>query len=182
MNQPVAAPEPTSDTRDHIVFLCTGNAARSVMATVMMRDRSDRHRVSGAGTMVLEGHPMSVRTRKALARHGHEDRTHRSRQLWVEDATSAALIVAMSPEHVRWVREQYPAAAARTGLIKHLVTALAATEAPDLATRVAALGLAAVSIDDCEEVVDPAAGEQDIFDACSDELTVLVDQLIAALG
>lgn len=179
MNQPA---ETASDTRDHIVFLCTGNAARSVMATVMMRDRSALYRVSGAGTMVLEGHPMSVRTRNALARHGHEDRNHRSRQLWVEDATSAVLIVAMSPEHVRWVREQYPAAAARTGLIKHVVHALAAAEGSDLAARIATLDLAAASIEDAAEVVDPAAGEQDIFDACSDELTVLIDQLIEALG
>jgi protein-tyrosine-phosphatase len=48
------------DALDHILFLCTGNAARSVMATVMFRDRSDAYRVTGAGTHVIEGHPTSV--------------------------------------------------------------------------------------------------------------------------
>ena len=37
--------------RPHVVFLCTGNAARSVMAALMLRDRDDRFVVTGAGTV-----------------------------------------------------------------------------------------------------------------------------------
>jgi hypothetical protein len=51
-----------------------------------------------------------------------------------------------------------------------------------LAARVAALDLAAIEPEPWEEVVDPGAGEQDVFDACAAELDALVDALIAALG
>ncbi|CAB4726731.1 MAG: hypothetical protein F2754_09695 [Actinobacteria bacterium] len=175
------ADEQPIDSRDHVLFLCTGNAARSVMATVMLRDRSDAFRVTGAGTHVIEGHPMSVRTRRALERHGLVDRTHRSRQLWRDDASSAALVVAMAPEHVRWVRENHPAAAPRTATIKRLVQLLSSASDATLAERVRALRLETIESEDWEEVVDPAAGEQPVFDECVDELDVLVDALLLAL-
>ena len=103
---------------EHIVFLCTGNAARSVMATIMFRARTDRHSVSGSGTHVLPGHPMSVRTRTASSRLGLADPTHRSAQFDETDVRRAALIVAMAPEHVQWVRRVHPEAADRTVTLK----------------------------------------------------------------
>jgi protein-tyrosine-phosphatase len=172
---------PSDEARDHIVFLCTGNAARSVMATVMLRDRSPAFRVTGAGTHVIEGHPMSVRTRRALERHGLVDHTHRSRQMWREDATSATLVVAMAPEHVKWVRENQPGAAARTATIKRLVQLLPTAQGASLAERVQSLALDTIELEDWEEVVDPASGEQPVFDDCADELDVLVTALLAAL-
>ena len=48
-----------------LLTLCTGNAARSVMAGVMLG--SGPFRIRTAGTHVLEGRPMSYRTRDALA-------------------------------------------------------------------------------------------------------------------
>jgi protein-tyrosine-phosphatase len=172
-----------SDQRPELVFLCTGNAARSVMATVMFRERCDAYRVRGAGTHVVEGHPMSVRTRTALARFGLADPTHRSRQLWEPDAASADLIVAMAPEHVRWVRRTLPAASWRTATLRRLVRDLPRVPAHGrLTDRVRALDLASTEPEDWEEVVDPAAGEQDAFDMCATALDALVDALVHALG
>ena len=54
-------------TRPTVCFLCTGNAARSVMARAMFADRAPGWSAVGAGTLVLEGLPMSRRTRIALA-------------------------------------------------------------------------------------------------------------------
>ncbi|HEV8296973.1 MAG TPA: low molecular weight phosphatase family protein [Acidimicrobiales bacterium] len=169
--------------RPEVVFLCTGNAARSVMATVMFRARCDTIEARGAGTHVIEGHPMSVRTRTALARLGLADPSHRSRQFWEPDAARADLIVAMAPEHVAWARRTMPIAAGRTATLKRLVRDLPSVPLDrSLAARIAALDLAAVAPEDWEEVVDPAAGEQDAFDACAAELDPLIDALIAALG
>ena len=124
---------------------------------------------------------MSVRTRRALERHGLVDYTHRSHQMWAVDASSADLVVAMAPEHVRWVRDTHASAASRTATIKRLARDLPGVNRATLTERLAALHLADVELTDCEEVVDPAAGEQPEFDACADELDVLVTSLIAAL-
>jgi protein-tyrosine-phosphatase len=174
---------PAADPRPEIVFLCTGNAARSVMATVLFRDRAGGFVVRGAGTHVVEGQPMSVRTRAALAALGVADPLHRSAQLWEPDARRADLVVAMAPEHVTWVRRTMPDVAARTGTLKRLVRSLRdAPQSDDFVARVAALDLASLELEPWEEVVDPGGGEQDVFHACAAELDVLVDQLIDALG
>ena len=77
-----------------ICFLCTGNAARSVIARIMFEKRAPNYVAIGAGTLVLEGHPMSQRTRKALERFEISDPSHRSSQFG-EKHTGVDLIVAM---------------------------------------------------------------------------------------
>jgi protein-tyrosine-phosphatase len=173
-------PPPSSSHPDpHLVFVCTGNAARSVMATVIWRARTDALHAVGAGTHVIEGHPMSRRTRAALARLGLADPSHRSTQL-ARRHLGAELIVTMEPLHVTYVRRHHPEAAARTATLKRLVRDLPGTSGP-LAERVAALRLHEVEPEPWEEVVDPGSGEQDAFDACIDELDVLVDDLLRLL-
>ena len=60
----------TADVRPVVCFVCTGNAARSVMARRMFAELAPGYRATSAGTLVLEGHPMSSRTRSALRDHG----------------------------------------------------------------------------------------------------------------
>ena len=51
-----------------LVVVCTGNAARSVMAGAILAAHARRTlHVTTAGTHVVEGMPMSWRTRDALA-------------------------------------------------------------------------------------------------------------------
>jgi protein-tyrosine-phosphatase len=152
------------------------------MATIIFRARCERMTVSGSGTHALPGHPMSVRTRTALHGLGLADPTHRSAQFDESDVKRASLIVAMAPEHVKWVRRVHPDAADRTVTLKRLVRSLSPTDVGrSLRERVLALDLVSVEIEDWEEVVDPAGGEQPEFDACVAELDALVDQLIALL-
>ena len=156
------------------------------MATIIFRARTDRHSVSGSGTHALPGHPMSVRTRTALERLGLADSTHRSAQFDETDVRRASLIVAMAPEHVQWVRRVHPEAADRTVTLKRVVQALTLAAPPSpsdaaLRERIRQLDLASLEIEEWEEVVDPAGGEQPEFDACAREIDALVNQLIALL-
>jgi protein-tyrosine-phosphatase len=147
------------------------------MAAVMLRARAPHLDIGGAGTFVIEGQPMSVRTRTALARHGLADRDHRSRQLYPVDAKRADAVVALAPEHVEWVRRTVPDAAGHTVTLHRLVRDLPATPAGPLRARLVALDLARVELEPWEEVVDPAGGEQPDFDACA----TTIDALVAAL-
>ena len=112
-----------------LLVLCTGNAARSVMAGFMLEALRDGtageplHIVT-AGTHTIDGQPMGLRTRTALSRlpelAGADFRRHRSRQVHGVDLVHAELVVVMEADHVRFVRRQFPDAAAKTGTIRHL--------------------------------------------------------------
>lgn len=169
-----------ADTRPVVVMLCTGNAARSVMATVIGRSRTDAVRFVGAGTHSIEGLPMSGRTRRALESLDLADGSHRSHQLTAADAEEADLIVAFAPEHVDYVRRVHPEAAASAATIKRLVTELSSGPDP-LAQRVAALNLADAPVPYGEEVVDPGGFDDDVFVACAREIDSLMDRLIPLL-
>ena len=168
-------------TRSTVCFLCTGNAARSVMARVMFADRASDWRAVGAGTLVIEGLPMSQRTHNALADHGLADPDHRSRQFGPADE-GTDLVVTMEPAHVSWIRRHHPEMAGRTASLRRLARDLPVGDATDLADRIAALCLAEVGVAEWEEVVDPAGGEQVDFDACAVALSDLVDALVDRLG
>jgi protein-tyrosine phosphatase len=167
--------------RPTVVVLCTGNAARSVMAGAMLVARDAPLEVVTAGTHVLEHQPMSIRTRAALAAVSVEAPVHRSHQLTDADVAGADLIVAMAAEHVRYVRRRHPEGAARTATIGFLAEHLDPDARP-LAQRVGALGLEELSPDGQPEVDDPAGGGGEDYVACAQELTGLVDALMARLG
>ncbi len=162
-----------------VVALCTGNAARSVMAGALLADDPNIV-VATRGTHVVEGLPMSMRTRSALVALGVNDHSHRSRQLSSDDLRDADLIVAMAREHVQFVRRVHPQAAARTATLKRLARDLPAGTGP-LAERVASLRLDAVDLEQWEDVDDPAGGDEAVFHECADEIRDLLDQLAPAL-
>lgn len=161
-----------------VCFLCTGNSARSVMARAFFANKTSKFRATSAGTLVLEGQPMSIRTRKALASYGLSEPDHLSCQFG-QSYLETDLVVAMEPSHIFWIRRHFPEIASRTGTLPRLIRYL--PKEGNLETQIATMKLAEVEIEDWEEVVDPAAGDQEIFDRCAEELENLVSQLVAKI-
>jgi protein-tyrosine phosphatase len=165
-----------------ITVICTGNAVRSVMAGALLEQRapSGRIRVRTAGTLAVEGQPMSFRTRDALKAIEAVPPEHLSHQLVEADLVDATLILAMADEHVQYVRRMHPDAAGRTATIRRLCRDLATTD-ESLTDRLKSLELATVSLEAWENVVDPAAGGEEDYLNCARQLDRLVDDLLPRL-
>src|SRR5215470_8652190 len=159
----------------HVVTLCTGNAARSVIAGAVLDDIGGLVVIT-RGTHVIEGLPISWRTRDAIHGLGVTTDGHHSRQLAADDLDRADLVIAMAREHVQYVRRRHASAAARTGTLRRLARDLPGLSGP-LADRVAALRLDEVVLEDWEDVDDPAGGDVDVFHRCADEIHTLLAPL-----
>jgi protein-tyrosine-phosphatase len=164
----------------HVVTLCTGNAARSVMAGAFLREHVPGLKVTTSGTHVIEGMPMSWRTRDAIASIGLPIPDHRSRQATVAELDSADLVIALAREHVMWMRRVHPRAAPRTATLKRLARDLPAEDTP-LVDRLAAMHLDEVEVDPAEDVLDPAGGDLDVFLDCAQEIATLLHAVIPRL-
>ena len=159
-----------------MLFVCTGNAARSVMAGAMFAALAPQWQMTSAGTHCIEGQPVSWRTQESLAALGYSARGHRSRQLRDADLLAADLVVGLAPEHVAYVRRFHPEAAPRTATLKRL--------SRDLVGGLSGLddlGLAGVPLGAWEEVEDPAGGDIDIFHSCAAEVLTLTAELVTRL-
>jgi protein-tyrosine phosphatase len=163
-----------------VLFLCTGNAARSVMGGVALRACRADMLIDTAGTLAVDGLPMSWRTRAAIGSVGLALPTHRSKQAYRVHLDAADLVIAMAPEHVDWVRRNHPHASHHTATLKYLAGALTLDDRP-LRARVASLGLAQHAVRADEEIIDPGGGEVDVFIACAHEVFELINRLAPTL-
>jgi len=165
----------------HLVTLCTGNAARSVMAGAILAEHVPALVVETRGTHVVEGMPMSWRTRDAIAELGVERSMHRSHQLTDFDVGSADVVICLAAEHVAYMRRTHSDAVAKTVTLKRLVRDLPGAPGASFAERLAALRLDDAELMSSEDVEDPAGGDLPIFRACAHEISDLIDQLVPEL-
>jgi protein-tyrosine-phosphatase/SAM-dependent methyltransferase len=164
----------------NILILCTGNATRSVIAGAVLTAHLPDVEIVTAGTLSVDGLPMSWRTRAGFESVGVTPPEHRSRQVDAADLDRATVVIGLAPEHVEWVRREHPSASARTATLKRLARELSDDRRP-LTERIAALDLATVELGAWEEVVDPGGGEVEAFIACAQEVVALVGDVAERL-
>jgi protein-tyrosine-phosphatase len=150
------------------------------MCGVALSQKRPDLNVETGGTLTVDGMPISFRTRAALDNVGLPWPNHRSHQAGHAEVHAADLIIALAPEHVQWIRREHPDVSARTATLIRLTKQLAIDDR-SLTDRVALLDLAAVELEDWEEVVDPGGGEVETFVECARQIVVLVDRLAELL-
>jgi len=135
-----------------------------------------------AGTHVVEGSAMSSRTRDALLkidalgqpRYG----AHRSHQFNAEDAAWADVILASEAGHVHYVRTHFVGAGNKTvQLVRFVESAPPNVDVNDQLRVVASLE-PSPSLD----VLDPAGGDEAVYDACASQLWELAKAFALLVG
>ena len=97
-----------------ILFVCTGNSCRSVMAEglfkKMTQDRGNEFETSSAGISAIDGLPASPGTVKVMAAEGVDVSGHRSQRLKAELVRASDKIFVMEKMHKDWILRFMPEA------------------------------------------------------------------------
>jgi protein-tyrosine-phosphatase len=109
-----------------ILFICTGNSCRSVMAEGLFKklveDRADEFHVGSAGVGAMDGYPASEETLKALKAHGVDMSGHKSRTLTAQMVRTADKIFVAETMHRDAILDHWPEAAEKTHLLTEYST------------------------------------------------------------
>ncbi len=108
-----------------ILFVCTGNVARSPVAESCARECAGSvgglWELSSVGTHAVDGDPMRADARAAADRAGHKVLEHSSRRISAEDCLKADLILTMEWEQVAHVWSMVPDAWGKCFTLKEFV-------------------------------------------------------------
>lgn len=105
----------------HILFVCTGNLCRSVMAEGLFKNTLNKtglnFQVASAGTEALPGMAASDETIKLLNKKSIDVRSHRAKKLTREMILQADFIFVMEQIHRDLILEKIPAAKGKLFLL-----------------------------------------------------------------
>lgn len=157
-----------------MLFVCTGNATRSVIGAALLRRAHPDWSIDSAGTFAIPGLPSSVRTLAALESVGVSAPGHRSTTLTGGHLETADLVIGFELDHVRYIRRRHPQAADRTATLRRLI-------AHDVDPWHLPADLADESLQPWMVTEDPAGGDIEVFTDCARSIAADMESLIPRL-
>lgn len=108
-----------------VLFVCTGNQARSPIAEALFRghllERGLANQVEvGSAGLIYGGAPVSGTVVQAAQRYGLDLSAHRSRQLTGGQVEQTDLVLAMTQQHAQVLFRLFPQHCGRTFLVREL--------------------------------------------------------------
>ena len=151
-----------------MLFVCTGNSCRSVMAQGLMRHALAQAgaaavSVESAGTFAITGMTPTRETQRVLADAGIDCSAHRARALTPEMIAEADLILVMEPSHLHEVLRRVPDARSKTHLLK-------------------TYGLPEEELVVSPYVPDPIGKPLEVYEVCFGEIREAVERVARSLG
>lgn len=113
----------------NILFICSGNISRSFLAEMLLRDEIAQRGLDGvsvksAGVLAYPGSPPDPRMVEFLDEQGIAVDDHGSRQLAKVEVDWADVILVMQKEHADMIKEEWPGAETKVGMLgRYLTTA-----------------------------------------------------------
>ncbi len=151
-----------------ILFVCTGNTCRSVMAQGLMRYALAQAgitnvQVDSAGVFAIEGMPPSGETQKLLVALGVDCAGHRARGLTAEMAEAADLMFVMEPFQAEEAIHRAPRAREKVHLLK-------------------TYGLPAAEVGGYVGIPDPIGKPLEVYETCFSEIRDATERILKSLG
>jgi protein-tyrosine-phosphatase len=154
-------------TPKRMLFVCTGNSCRSVMAQALMRDVLRRLGVEGvevesAGVFAIDGLPATQETAKALQALGLDCSHHRSRLVTGEMVDQADEVFVMERFHEEELLRRFPHARRKVHLL-------------------ARYGLSSNAQEGYADIADPIGKPLEVYEVCCGRIREAVERAAGIL-
>jgi protein-tyrosine phosphatase len=178
-------------TRATVLFVCSGNQYRSVLAERLFVARlgpcAERFRIGSAGTVAGWGAPMPPPTAEIIAGLGGSTDGFATRRLTAELVSSADLVLGLAREHREAAVRLVPAALRRCFVLEEFVRLLrddvAGGEIPEVAARAAAArGRWPAAASDADDIADPEGLPVSALHACAARIDRAVGRAAVLTG